>query len=61
MTNRIRPFLWTAACASLMPLLLSMPAVAQTDKPAAPAAPTPAAPTPGAAAQPVHLWVTGVD
>ncbi|MGB7353596.1 MAG: VWA domain-containing protein, partial [Acidobacteriaceae bacterium] len=58
MTNRIHPFLWTAACASLMPLL-SMPAVAQTDKPAA--APAPAAAAPAAAAQPVHLWVTGVD
>jgi VWFA-related protein len=53
MTNRIRlqPFLWTA-CAALLPLL-SMPAGAQTDKPAgAPAA---------AVAQPVHLWVTVVD
>ena len=59
MTNRFRPcpVLWTAACAALLPLL-APPAMAQTDKPAAPAAPAQA---PAAAAQPVHLWVTVVD
>lgn len=55
MTNRnLRPALWTAACAVLLPMLAT-PAVAQTDKPATPAAP------PAAAAEPVHLWVTVVD
>lgn len=57
MTNRIRlqPFLWTAICAVLLPLMATT-APAQTDnKPAgAPAAPPPAA-------MPVHLWVTVVD
>ena len=54
MTNpNLRPVLWTAACAVLLPLLAT-PAVAQTDKPAAPA-------PPAAAAEPVHLWVTVVD
>ena len=63
MTNRIRhPFLWTAVCAALLPLL-STPAVAQTDKPAGgnPATPSAAQPPAPSTALPVHLWVTVVD
>jgi VWFA-related protein len=54
MTNCIRLFLWTAACAIVLGWF-STPTVAQIDKSATAPAAAPSA------AQPVHLWVTVVD
>ncbi|MGA7524331.1 MAG: VWA domain-containing protein [Acidobacteriaceae bacterium] len=52
---RLRPILWAATCAALLPWL-STPTLAQTaNKPVGATAAVPSA------AQPVHLWVTVVD